>query len=841
MKEPLPPYIIPFDRLRFWNDFQKTNHLEGCTLIEYKTEEDEHPVWKLNLDVFSYKRIIKDAATKDLGITIGSENDFPQNEDLLHLFEDSFKASNNFWNVLRKSIKLDGFFVPAKEAGTLPKAQLGATVQLLRLKARHFPLVDWLRLVKEETLVNDHIKVPVPIIGAWYFFQYYITFVKKVAAETPVAFQRIKHLLYKEILADNFEQQLPTAQLLFLMMGACEAHYLNKKSAAFLERYLAKAHPMVQEHWTAFGSSYLHYIQQGFGGLALPKNIQTAQQLKQQFYAFSNNDLTFIQIQLILDSEVNSDYWKQLPVDLQNKYGADRSVSFSNRMKNLIGNVSILDRIQRLSEKAVALPRASLIPTTENWTKEDSLKWFELSDEEQQEFSNLIKKHFQSEVLEDLNMEIKNAQQYFYKSLLNRYTSPFLRWRVFPKETLPQWNIPAKSTTLELTSAFSQKQKEEREAEEKLRIQLIELSQINNLYKFQQFRSAHQNDFAFSYIQDQWLAALQNHTLRLENQRSYRIRRMKEFGLLGADEDPNATTETLLDEMLQIEKEVTPYISFVKNAFRSALPMRKTTGFNPYRHSHDGIEFDPTTIQDQNKWMTGEVMKTLETKIKKGDAIQINAFALDASGSMDHDRMRNLFKILYLLILGLEDRKTYDAVHFFNSDFMEAAGFTDQFTNRKMLYKVLKSISYVSRDKGVVYGGYGGTDISIGVKECHSQIKELSQKMEKLHPEMLHLKSIFVITDGRPSIGIVNYEQLNEFLNEKRSDGDVAIKGIYIKAPEGEEEGFDLNIYKHPGEGGWGFMESIFGKEEFVETDDFGEAVREFVYIMTKTYRSQRG
>ena len=67
-------------------------------------------------------------------------------------------------------------------------------------------------------------------------------------------------------------------------------------------------------------------------------------------------------------------------------------------------------------------------------------------------------------------------------------------------------------------------------------------------------------------------------------------------------------------------------------------------------------------------------------------------------------------------------------------------------------------------------------------------------------------------------------EELNAFIEEKRMDGDISIKGIYIKDPEDEDS----------------FMEEIFGKENFVETIEFGEAVNKFVSIMTKTYREQR-
>ncbi len=840
MQEELLSPIIPIERRRYWNDFQKENHRSGCTLIEFLPNTNNNPSWHSFIDRSAYKTLITGKIAKNLKVIDYNENDFAGNRDLKYLFDTIFIGSNNFWNVLRKSIELKGFFVPLSEIVELPNSQLSTTVNLLRLKARHFPIIDWLRQVKEETLRNEYNKVPVPVIGGWFHFQYYVSFIKKVAEESPVLFQQVKPLLVSKTLSKDFHQQLPSAQLLCLMMGACESYHLNRKETPFLERFLAQAHESVKVHWESCGASYLYFIYHGFGGLALPKDILTAQRLKEQFYDFFKNDLPIIQMQTILNSEADSDFWKQLPVDIQQQFGANRKVSLTKRMKNLIGNVSILDRIQSFSEEVVALQEPALIPPSSPWIKEASLKWFELTKEEESLFLAMIDGHFKATVLTDLNVIAKEIQQQSYIDLLNGYTAPFFNWQNSEHGIIPQWTVLPSEQSEEAIQLFLQKRRAEKEAEDRLRRQLIELGNIKNVHALAKFHARTSGqEFAFTHLQEQWITALAQHKTVLNNTRSYRIRRMKEFGLLDKEEKPTATTESLLDEMLQIEKEVTPYISFVKNAFKSALPMRKTTDFNPYRHSHDGIEFDPTTIQDQNKWLSGEVMKTLEVKIKKGDAVQINAFALDASGSMDHGRMRNLFKILYLLILGLEDRKTYDAIHFFSTDFMEAANFTDHFTSRKVLYNVLKSISFVSRDKGVVYGGFGGTNISAGLRECHKQVTELSEKLKKEQPNMLHLRSIFIITDGRPSLGITNYEELGEFVQTKREEGNVAIKGIYLKPPEDQSQ-VNLNIYKHPGESGWGFMETIFGKDNFVETDDFGEAVRKFVYVMTLTFRRQR-
>jgi len=74
-------------------------------------------------------------------------------------------------------------------------------------------------------------------------------------------------------------------------------------------------------------------------------------------------------------------------------------------------------------------------------------------------------------------------------------------------------------------------------------------------------------------------------------------------------------------------------------------------------------------------------------------------------------------------------------------------------------------------------------------------------------------------------LGIHVPEALNLEIERRRKEGSIAIKGIYLKA-KGEEYA--------------SFMERIFGKDQFVETDDFAEAINRLVYIMTKTYKQQR-
>ena len=322
---------------------------------------------------------------------------------------------------------------------------------------------------------------------------------------------------------------------------------------------------------------------------------------------------------------------------------------------------------------------------------------------------------------------------------------------------------------------------------------------------------------------EKWQRSLEEYILRLQNQVNFRLQKMREYGILEAGEQSNFRKEIWLDELLKIEKEVSPFISFVKRAFQGALPFRKSIEFHPYRHSIDGVEFDPETIQDHEKWMNGEVMKSLRINVDRQPVEQINAFALDSSGSMKHEKMRNLFKLCYLLVLGLEERKTYDAFHFFSTNFIEGADFTHNYTNRNLLFKILLNIARIRGGK-VEYKGDGGTNISEGILECHDRIEAFSKKLKAKNPNIQYLKSIFVITDGEPSAGIIDVQKLNEAIAEKRKISNIAIKGIYLK-PEEEEVMF---------------MEDIFGPNQFVETVDFNDALEQFVYIMALTYKKQR-
>ncbi len=794
--------------LRYWNDLQQRYHLAGWDAVAFVPNEQEAGHWRVHLDFDRYR----DAFYEE---PVGKNRDGSSENDTLNwLFASDFQPSEIFWRKLQQGIYIKGVFVPTTELQRLQRKQLDPTLSWLKLKARHFSFVEWLRSVYSFSQKGTS-DGPLPATAIWYYLVQYAAFLKKMSRVHPIRFRGGKPAAHHAYPSPTpFEQMYPSGQLVHLLLNGCEQYYFDKPDGGLLERYVASLHPVVQGFWATFGDLFPDFAK----GRMVSRRLE---EMERRFYSVFDAEKKLFGLQVLLADEPLG-FWDYLPDAFRQKYNRGAYGLLANRLANLTKNSSIQERIRSSSEKATALPMPQYGPLYRS--PENGLNWFDFTAGEQDELYAAAQSTMPTTPQKQWQSAASEKIQQHAHNLLNHCLAPFIICRKAAKGPILQWNIFPPNRAAALAQQFETNRQKERKEEDRLRAALETLYATHNGHKLRKLKKK-TPEFAFSHLQERWVNALHDQRQTIDNQRQYRIRRMKEFGILSENEKSTETTEALLDEMLQVEKEVTPYILFVKRAFRTALPMRKTTRFNPYRHSHDGIEFDPQTIQNQNKWLRGEVMKTLQVSTDKGDAEQINAIVLDASGSMDHERMRQLFKILYLLVLGLEDRKTYDAIHFFSTGFMPTAGFTEQYTTRRLMYKVLKGISFVSRKDGVVYGGVGGTNISAGVRGCYEQVMEFSEKLKAKNPESLHLKSIFVLTDGRPSLGILDIEELGNFIQSKREEGNMAIKGIYLKPPTEELP----------------FMELVFGKDQYVESEDFGEAVQRFVYIMTATYRGQRG
>jgi len=124
----------------------------------------------------------------------------------------------------------------------------------------------------------------------------------------------------------------------------------------------------------------------------------------------------------------------------------------------------------------------------------------------------------------------------------------------------------------------------------------------------------------------------------------------------------------------------------------------------------------------------------------------------------------------------------------------------------------------------IVYSGTGGTNISAGVQKSHEKLKVFAEKLSEEEPDLKFVTSLFVLTDGQPTMGITDLDKLNAFIEEKRQDGDVSIKGIFLKH---EDDASDM-------------ISRIFGREHAVASTTFKQTVTTFVQIMGRTYRAQR-
>ncbi|MEL6923070.1 MAG: vWA domain-containing protein, partial [Bacteroidota bacterium] len=388
---------------------------------------------------------------------------------------------------------------------------------------------------------------------------------------------------------------------------------------------------------------------------------------------------------------------------------------------------------------------------------------------------------------------------------------------------VPSWNAAPYNNTLTLRQQLEEKLRLYGKEHKRLKRELTHLQEQHHVLKLEKMAEQHAA-YAFTALKEEWTFAYRQQLEKVRSQEANRYRRMLEFGLLEKGEAATYEHNLWLDELLQIEREVSPYLAFAKSAFSMALPSRRSVEFDPYRHSWDGIEFDPQTVYDRRKWMRGDVMKMLRGKVSKANAEQINCFLLDASGSMKGERMRNLFKLIYLLVLGLEGRRTFDSYHFFGSNFVEGANFSGTYTDRSILFRILRKIAKLHKWK-IKYSGAGGTNISDAVRQAHGRLLTFTEEQTDKHPDTFYFKSIFVITDGVPSVGIRDEQKLGVFIEEKRAEGDVSIKGLYLK-PEGDND--------------FEFMQEVFGSGNYVVTAQFAEAIKQLIFITSNTYKLQR-
>lgn len=818
---PLPPNLQ-----RYWETLQRKYYSENFAVMDFVPDSVAANYWRVGVDSTTYKSVFI-SKTKEWLSFFNKEKDFAGNADLKTIFQPNFQPSPALWIDLEKSLKLKGFFVPNNEITRLDKEQIEPYLLYLKLLSTDFPWVELLKKIKTQKTEIGRSDIPFPIIALWVYFELYAKFLKDTKAKKSKEFKEISKVLVRTISVVGFSQKLPSAQVWDLMQSEFQIEYFNGMTAQEQATLVENAHPEVKRFWKKYGDSLRFIIEHGYPAITRRrignrKMVHTGKDTAHAFFSLFKTELEWVKIQAVIDPKFKREQAPSFE-KIRWKYRQDRLKDTATNLQNALGEKSILDRIKESEVNKVELVLPHFTPKKEDWVSEESQKWYDFTAEEKTNIlgeTNQLLSLFQQENFKE---KVQKRWNSYLINLGNQLLGPFLCWEEIENQLVPQWNILSHPKAEELFGSFEKTQKAQ------IKEQLFLEKAIGYLYKYRKYEKTEKfvesvKPFQFAHLQEQWDKAAKAQLLSIRHKGELRLRRMREFGMLKDQEKPNKKLELWLDELLLIEKEIGPYIPFVKQAFLMALPSKTSTEFDPYRHSHDGVEFDPETTQNQHKWLRGEVMKTLRHRTGKADAEQINAFALDFSGSMRHKRMRNLFKILYLMVMGLEDRKSNDAFHFFGTNFIETVNFSNDYTNRSLLFRILKQIARIDYE-GIRYGGIGGTNMSEGIIGCHDQINHFADQLKERYPKRFFLKSIFVITDGEPSLGIHVPEALHVEIERRRKVGNIAIKGIYLRS---KDEPFDS------------FMERIFGQDQFVETDDFAEAINRLVYIMTKTYKQQR-
>jgi hypothetical protein len=495
--------------------------------------------------------------------------------------------------------------------------------------------------------------------------------------------------------------------------------------------------------------------------------------------------------------------------------------SFIDHLSKIFTRKNVVNKMKSMLTIKRSIQDFSLFGVDKNEFEDFVVQKSRLEENEIETFLKLAKNLLNTENViftNDINQSLTN----YHLSICNSISAPFYNWEIISDKLIPKLNLaPLKETknAIDYLKAKSAHEKAE---------SLLLKKYIHTIATIQS-RTALNNLInsvpSFFYLSNQkrWNIAIQQAEEAIRMRTAFRNQKMKELGIDLDEKFTEAQKNVFLTEMLLIEEEIQNYVPFVTAAFKTALPGKRTTEFDSFRHQSDGIEFDPETVFDSEKWIRGNVMKTLRTKIKKGEVTQVNCFCLDLSGSMDHNRMRNLYKIIYLLVTGLQSRKSFDAFHFFSNNFIPGVEFDYEYTRKNLLFKILTIISEVSGSQ-IAYAGLEGTNISDGIKGCEQRMHDFVQLLRNKKRDINLSCSMFVITDGEPSIGIRDLNILNKFIDDRRTETGFAIKGIYIKSKDDEKR----------------LITKIFGEENSAETSSFEEGVQKLTNIMSKTYKEQR-
>lgn len=712
---------------------------------------------------------------------------------------------------------LTGFFLPDHEIATVPPEMLGAHLLHYKSLADHFPFAALFRRLRQSNETTDS-KRMLPS-ALWEYVVHYARFTqhqkttKADAATLPYWFSEM--LDY-----DNLYNKLPSEQLVLLLLYYCEGAAIEADQQWQHRHMVDRSGEEVRSFFDTFAAE----IAVLFGtdaAATIPEEAAVSEAaVKKAFVDLCLRDYDSLLIQEVLDDTSKLGLASSLPLILQLRYGVRSLHNMRDVVKELLFG---MDRplASMIGQRAEAVPSV--------WSRHlvlyppDVQYWFEVLPAVRQQIRDHLSANLAYPLTVKTTQVVETRCQRRWQGLLQLMSAPLLVWEVEKDRLYPQWNILADSKAKLYCKTHEQNRKKRISGLKLLEQHEAIIAHFDNLEAVNKYMASNYPIFYSKIFHLKWADLVTNKIARLKQREAFYASRMREFGIIEAKLSERAK-RLLLEEMILIEEEVKPYITFVKKAFQSALPTRKTVSFSPYRHASDGVEFDADTLYDHEKWIRADVMKVMESTVVLGEATQINTFCLDYSGSMNHERMRNLFKMVYLLVLGLEDRMSFDAFHFFGNNFISVVDFSEAYTNRTVLFRIMKQITRITQNR-VVFSGREGTNISEGVGRSYKKMQAFIRDYRETNADANIASSMFVITDGEPSLGITDIAMLNDFIEDLRRQGNVEIKGIFIKSEE------DVSVDN---------MKAIFGVDHFIETDAFEEGVNRFVKIMTDTYKKQR-
>ena len=779
--------------IRRWNYIQRSFKMDELVVIDFEAFEFSEFYWKCHFN---------------------SSNDFYDARQLYNTtLESSFfggnvNKPNDVFKDAVENEKWIGFFMPQPSWSNETLRESEKTIRKLQIIKRYFDFRNFLENVFNDnpTISKNEDRI---LNTIWLYGLAYRDFLSNLQQNSigEEFFQDSWYLSIFEL--TNFKRLLPSEQLVYLMFIAYESVYSVEISNLF-DTLIKESDSEVEAFYTAYKDVFL--------APRFPsKEVQDG--VKNGFIALAAGDKNQFYLEELLSNKTKRSYLTRFPKEIRTYFNPDNDSAIGNTIQSIIGRINIFDRVNKTILRKNT-NRSNLSPPEIETYIKNGFKWNEVRIKE--DLLECKHKILNKSEVDELESSINEDWQNHLTNLGNAVTCPFFRVARFNEQLFFKWNTKEQKSVRFHTSAYQEKLRQERE-EDRLCGVYIEIVRTSYDLEAAIDYADRVAPFHFQHIQERWEIELRSALADIKRRYAKRIRRMREFGILTGSQKPNAQMHMYLDEILAVEEEVKPYLTFVKKAFQSALPVRKITHFDRYRNSHVGVEFDPETVYDQNKWQRGEVMKVLKRKKVYGDVQQVNTFCLDFSGSMTHVRMRNLFKILFLIITGLSDRKVYNSIHLFNEKFIPSVELSLKYVDRKTLFKVLSQISNIS-DNRVSFGGRGGTNIYAGLHKCYERIVAFSDDLFASSKEEGITKSIFVISDGEPTLGITDIPELADLITKMRAESDVSIKGIYIKPVNDKST----------------FIPRLFGEGHYVENTNFEEGVNNFVSIMTKTFEAQR-